>query len=109
MAKTSGGQPGNDNARAGAEWRLALKRAQVCLSAASGDERPNARKGLDILANEVVKAAAAGERWALQEVGDRTDGKAHQSLSVTEGDEQKRLEDEEHVWGVVHPEDRDDE
>ena len=103
-----GGQEGNDNARSGAEWRLALKRAQARLSAASGDERPSARKGLDVIADGVVKAAAAGERWACQEVGDRADGKAHQSVSVTEGDEEARLAEQEHVWKVCYPEKQDD-
>ena len=67
---------GNQNAKKGAEWRSAIKRA---LSRYSGD---NWRAGLDKVADEFVKAAAAGDAWAIKDIGDRLDGKPAQSMDL---------------------------
>ena len=104
-----GAPKGNTNARSGTEWRQAIKRALTRLAEASGDERPTFRAGLDAIADELVKAAASGERWAVEQVGDRADGKAHQSLGITESDEEGRLADVDDAWNMIYPEKRDEE
>lgn len=71
-----GGQPGNSNATRGAEWRQAIKRA---LSHKSGKDY---RAGLDLIASQIVDAACEGDQWAIREIGDRIDGKPHQSLAL---------------------------
>lgn len=67
---------GNQNAKQGAEWRSAIKRA---LTRRSGE---NWRKGLDELADRYIEAAAAGDAWALKDVADRLDGKPAQSTRL---------------------------
>jgi hypothetical protein len=79
----SGGQPGNQNATKGAEWRQALKRA---LSHKSGKTY---REGLDEVAVKVVDAACSGDVPAWREIADRMDGKPAQSVSVDATVDQK--------------------
>ena len=67
---------GNQNAKRGAEWRQAIKRA---LAHRSGKTY---REGLDDVAQKFVEAAAAGEAWAMKEIGDRIDGKPAQSIDM---------------------------
>jgi len=71
----SGGQPGNDNAAKGALYNSALKRA-LARSGKSVDG------GLNKVTDQLVKAAIAGEQWAVKEVADRIDGKASQSINL---------------------------
>lgn len=86
-----GGAPkGNDNAAKGREWRQAIQRALSRYSAKEGDRRPSYRAGLDKIADELVKAAAQADRWAIEEIGNRADGKPAQSVTVA-GDEDKPL------------------
>jgi hypothetical protein len=67
---------GNKNAAKAKEFEQALKRA---LSRASG----NWRKGLDLAADQVVTAAHSGERWAIEQLADRFDGRPVQSVDST--------------------------
>lgn len=106
--KKSGGQPGNTNARSGADFRQAIKRGLTRLAETSGVGSPTHREGLDAIADALVGAAAAGSLGAIKEIADRTDGKAHQSISFSEMDETKRLEAEEHLWAICYPEERND-
>ena len=72
----AGGAPiGNDNATKGKPWRAALDRA---LAQDDG-------KRLRTIAEKLLDAAAEGEGWAIKELGDRLDGKAHQSISGPDG------------------------
>ena len=71
-----GGQPGNQNAKRGADWRQALKRA---LAHKSGKTY---REGLDQVASKVVEAACNGEYQAWREIADRMDGRSPQSLEI---------------------------
>ena len=57
-----------EGAKKSRAWQDAIRRA----IARHGD---NYRSGLNKLADELVKAAAAGDQWALKEIGDRLDGK----------------------------------
>ncbi len=77
-----GGQPGNDNAKSGTEWRGAIKRALSRFSAEQGDDKPSYRAGLDKIADELVKAAIQSDRWAIEEIGNRADGKPGQSVEL---------------------------
>jgi hypothetical protein len=77
--KTSGAQPGNDNAREGRRWREALRRA---LARSQG----TIDRGLDRLADTVVAKAAAGTPWALEHIAERMDGKSPQVVQVTVSD-----------------------
>lgn len=73
---------GNQNARKAKIWEQAIKRALARLSNESVD------KGLDKLADQLVKAAESGDSWALLEVGNRLDGKPTQVIA---GDEDAPL------------------
>jgi len=62
-----GGQPGNNNGGKNKVWLQAIERAA----------RP---KDLQEIAEAVVAAAKAGEPWAVQEIGNRLDGKPMQPV-----------------------------
>lgn len=74
-----GGQPGNQNATKGARWSDAINRA---LEKRSRAAQINA---LDELAEQLLLKCDEGDISALKELGDRLDGKAHQSISGPEG------------------------
>lgn len=68
----SGGQPGNNNAGKNKPFWRAIDRA---IAQDNGKRlRDAAEKLLDLAAN--------GEQWAVKELGDRLDGKAHQSIDA---------------------------
>ena len=81
VAKTTGGQPENDNAHRGARFRAAVARA---LARKGG----TIDRGLDLLCDKLVESAAEGEQWALQMVAERIEGKAAQTVYVGEAPEQ---------------------
>ena len=62
---------GNRNAKKGKEWFDALRKECV------------QKEALRKIAAVVVKKAIAGEQWAIQEVGNRFDGKPAQALEVS--------------------------
>ena len=70
----SGGQPGNNNATKAKPWANALEKELT------GDA--NAKK-LRKIARKVVAEAGKGNMWAIKEIGDRLDGKPHQSIDQT--------------------------
>lgn len=72
-----GGQLGNTNAVKGRRWAHAIERALEKRSKADG------QKALEELAGKLLDAAQAGEPWALKELGDRLDGKPHQSVGMS--------------------------
>lgn len=75
-----GGQLGNNNASKGKPWEAAIKRALARYS------NNNIAKGLDKLADQLVKAAGdKGDQWAIREIGDRMDGKPAQSIVGEDG------------------------
>ena len=81
MAK-SGGQPGNKCAAKGAQWRQAIRKALAKYADANGD-KVSAKRGLELVAEKFVEAAAAGEPWAMKELGDRIDGKPSQGVELS--------------------------
>jgi hypothetical protein len=68
---------GNQNAKKAKRWEGAITRALAKVAAGAGVEA-----GLDTLAEKLVTAAAAGEQWALLEIGNRMDGKPAQAVSI---------------------------
>ena len=66
---------GNHNAARAKRWREAILRA---LARATGD----IDKGLDAAADKVVTLALEGDRWALEQIADRVDGKATQGIQM---------------------------
>lgn len=77
MANGQPGAPlGNRNAVKDKEFEAALRRA---LARKSG----NWRAGLDLVASKVVDLAHSGERWAIEQLADRIDGKPAQVVDST--------------------------
>ena len=69
-----GGAPlGNQNAAKGKRWRDAIMRA---LSRANG----SIEAGLDKAAERLVSLATEGDKWALDHLAERLDGKAAQAI-----------------------------
>ncbi len=82
----SGGQPGNNNASKGREWREAIRYALAKKGREVDGPDPAYRKGLYAVAEKFIEAASAGDAWAMKELGDRVDGKAIQSVELTGAD-----------------------
>lgn len=64
---------GNKNAAKGKAWFDALRKECV------------QRSALDDIAKLVVDKALAGEQWAIQEIGNRLDGKPAQAITGDDG------------------------
>ena len=64
---------GNQNAYKNKPWADALKRAM-------GRYNGGKENALNLIADQAVRLAVLGEQWAVKEIADRTDGKAHQSI-----------------------------
>lgn len=71
---------GNNNAGKAKIWEQAIKRALARRIKGSVDD------GLNDLADKLVEAAAAGDPWALKEIGDRLDGKPVQGIAGPNGE-----------------------
>jgi hypothetical protein len=67
----AGAPKGNQNGRKGKVWFDALRKEVV------------QRDALAAIATKVVDAALAGELWAIQEIGNRLDGKPAQAVEVS--------------------------
>jgi hypothetical protein len=85
----------NKNACKNKPWLEALNRAMIRYEGG----KVNA---LNLIADQTVKAAVSGDMWAIKEIGDRVDGKAAQSLTVS-GDEDNPLVFKEVVRTIVKP------
>ena len=82
MAK-SGAQPGNKNsAKKRLPWSQSLKRSLTRLAAENGEDSPNYRKGLDKVADAVVRDAVDGNKDAWMELGNRLEGKPGQTVEL---------------------------
>ena len=71
---------GNHNAAKGKRWQDALHKALTRFQ--TDDGAIKAGEALDKIAETVVKLALMGEKDAWQEIGNRLDGKPHQSMDV---------------------------
>lgn len=72
----AGAPKGNTNAAKGRIWHAAIVRALAKRS--RGDQV----KALDELAEKFLQAVAEGDIAAFKELGDRLDGKPHQSMDL---------------------------
>ena len=79
----SGAQPGNTNGKRGSEWRDAIRHALAQVGQKVEGEEAAYKKGLRKVAATFIEAAEDGEAWAMKELGDRTDGKATQSMELS--------------------------
>ena len=76
----TGAQLGNNNAARTKPWRDALEKAiKQYIDRKSGIQRGEA---LFRIATQVVKQALDGNTGAIQELGNRLDGKPHQSMDI---------------------------
>ena len=66
---------GNNNATKNKPWGDALSRAL----ARHADGKDNA---LNLIADQVVNMAVNGDKWAIEEIGNRTDGRPAQSIDA---------------------------
>lgn len=71
------GVVGKSGRKSDKAWRDALRRALARHGGAEGVDG-----GLNAVADAVVALAAQGDLAAVKEIGDRLDGKPHQSLEV---------------------------
>ena len=67
---------GNQNAYGNKPWADALRRTMARYEGGK-------KNALNLIADQTVKLAVSGEQWAVKEIGDRTDGKAAQSVALT--------------------------
>ncbi len=83
-----GGQPGNNNGGSGKSWREALDKA---VKQYTNTKAQSAKNGISVIkrgealfkiATRVVEASLLGNKDAIQELGNRLDGKAHQSMDI---------------------------
>ena len=70
-----GGQPGNQNA---AKQRMFYDKLRLVLT-----QEPHRLRSI---AEQLVKKAEEGEPWAIKELIDRVDGKAHQAVALENSD-----------------------
>ncbi len=81
MADGKAGAPqGNQNAAKAKIWHAAILRALRKRS------KTDAIEALDDLAETLLTAVEAAEGWAVKELGDRLDGKPHQSVDLANPD-----------------------
>lgn len=70
-----GGQPGNQNA---AKQRMFYDKLRLVLT-----QEPHRLRSI---AEQLIKKAEDGEPWAIKELIDRVDGKAHQAVALENAD-----------------------
>lgn len=73
----AGAPIGNQNAAKGRKWKAAIERALEAKSRVLG------KQALDEIAVALIDQALAGEQWAIDQLGNRLDGKPGQALEVT--------------------------
>lgn len=107
----AGAPKGNRNSAKGREWAAAIERVLRTYE----NKRRKISKGqaLERIAVTVLEEALDGGFWAIQEIGNRLDGKPAQSIDFTDhtpnarelSDEQllERIERAIHAAGAVEP------
>ena len=80
----AGAPLGNKNsAKKRLPGKQALKRALTRYAAEEGEDSPNYRRGLDRVANQVVKDAVSGDKDSWQEIANRIEGKPGQTVELS--------------------------
>jgi len=77
----AGAPAGNKNAQKGKRWLEALDKALKQYT--DPEQKIAAGQALDRIAKLVVKEALDGAYWAIEEIGNRLDGKPSQSIDFT--------------------------
>lgn len=95
-----GAPVGNTNRKSAKKWRDSLTRALARASEGAGFDA-----GLDRVADHVVTEALRGERWAIEEIGNRIDGKPAQAIVGDDDLPPVRFQKIERV--IVSPSDTD--
>ena len=83
MSKKSGGQPDNNNAGIGKEFRDALRYEIAAIGRELDGDEAALLKGMRAIAKPMAAAARNGELSAVNAVADRIDGKAPQSIDLS--------------------------
>lgn len=78
----SGGQPGNNNAANGKLCRDALRKALVVYK--SKDRGVKKKQVLAKIFEGLIELALDGERWAIEEISNRLDGKPTEHVEVAD-------------------------
>lgn len=80
----AGAPLGNKNsAKKRLPWQQALKRSLTRYASEHGEDSPNYRRGLDKVADQVVRQAIEGNKDAWQEIANRIEGKPGQTVELT--------------------------
>lgn len=74
----AGAPKGSKNAARGTEWRDAIRKAVAMFESEDVERGQALRKIADV----VVIQALSGNKDAIQEIGNRLDGKPHQSIDI---------------------------
>lgn len=80
------GPPGNQNAAEGKRWTAALERSierKGGKALPEVDDRSEFMKGVDALADDFIKTLPEQGTPGYRELGDRLDGKSHQSIDAS--------------------------
>lgn len=92
---------GNKNgAKKRLPWQQALKRSLTRLAAKEGEEKPNFRRGLDRIADAVVRDAKEGNKDAWMEIANRIEGKPGQTVTLV-GDEENPIHTVNRIERVI--------
>lgn len=75
----AGAPEGNNNPEKGKRWKLAIEKALE-------KRGPSMVEALAAVAEQLIQKASEGDISALKELGDRIDGKAAQSVALTDPD-----------------------
>lgn len=86
---------GNKNNTKNKPWADAIARALARKAEGKLD-------GLNRVADQLVSAALNGDQWAIKEIGERTDGKAAQSVMLS-GDEDNPVAFQEITRRIIKP------
>lgn len=78
--KKTGAPVGNQNALRAARWRKAILRALARATNADVDT------GLDRAADKFVALVFEGDKWALEELGNRVDGRPVAAIDLGDGE-----------------------
>lgn len=76
-----GGQAGNKNAVKAKKWRESILRALAKASI-------TVEAGLDATAQQLVALAQQGDKWAIDHIADRIDGKVAQAIVGGDADDE---------------------
>ncbi|MCH9730676.1 MAG: hypothetical protein K0U84_13555 [Actinomycetia bacterium] len=79
----AGAPKGNNNRVKGRAWTEALRRAIARMGSTMNDKgKTPMDAGMNHLADQLVELASQGDKWALEQLGDRIEGKPTQAITL---------------------------